>query len=585
MPLPPTVILDFSGGMRQDRDDYVKADNEVVRIINFDAEYPGKLKKVLGSHQMGDTASGNPINGSFYWEAGTLGASPTTFHLINEGTGAPKVFNIIGSRNTNVLTTASGTITLDDASGFDDTGSDDAEIEGDLFSYTGKAGNNLTGVTGLTSSHAIGNAVHQLDQIGGRALNTGSLSGLYYAALTDGTDDVLLMKGDGSSADYWDGSALTEVNDTDEPGGLFATVYRQRVYVAGHGAAAGVGIRNTQRDRVSYSEPGSVSDWGDYLVNFFDVKDDRGEIITGLKVSRADELLIFKTNSFFAYNEVNLKQRSIEVGAYNHFVAQEIDGNIFTFCPEGIFVTDGRSVKNISEPVEDWIKDFRPSTSASTLNRVVTNTFATVYDKRYMLYVGDVTSPGTFSDVVLVYDTRPGNWSVYTGMTNFAHLRGFQVFNYGGARQKREGLFGGNDSGQYFRFYSKSYVDADGNSRFATGDEIFQSLVSDTGSIISSELQTGLKDQKLPGILKQFKYLRVLAKDKGFHISFRVEDKKGLSDWISLGENKHSNHRFRLPKEAKGYRIAVRATHSDSNNAPTLNGLILEETEVLQDTR
>ena len=70
-----------------------------------------------------------------------------------------------------------------------------------------------------------------------------------------------------------------------------------------------------------------------------------------------------------------------------------------------------------------------------------------------MLYVGDVTVNNvTYTDVVLVYDTRLKNWTVYTGVTNFQSLKGFNAFFYGGEIQNIQGLFGGDDSGKVYRY-------------------------------------------------------------------------------------------------------------------------------------
>ena len=57
------------------------------------------------------------------------------------------------------VTAGATTITVTDASSFSSAGS--GNVDGDSFDWTGKAGNDLTGVTGLSFDHATGVAVQE----------------------------------------------------------------------------------------------------------------------------------------------------------------------------------------------------------------------------------------------------------------------------------------------------------------------------------------------------------------------------------------------------------------------------------------
>ena len=567
MAIPDKFLLDFSGGMRGDKSDLVKQDNEVVRIVNLDINKTGKVKKRRGGHQLGQTISADNLENIFYFQRLVGGSTPEAFFLVNTNDANDTIKKLIGSRNTTALTTASGSIELDSVTGFTDTGDDDAEIEGDLFNYTGIAGSTLTGVTGLTSSHAANTAVHQWINLAADLFD--GRKGISYAIL----NNLIYVQPNDGAAFTFNGSTFSAV--TGEPNARFATTYRQRIYVTQYVAASSA--------RVNFSDAGDPTTFT--ATNVFDVEGERGELGTGFRVLN-DELLIFKTNSFFAYNEITLKQRNNLYGAYNHKVHKEINGLVYSFCPEGIFVTNGQSVEKISHPVEDWIKDFRPVRD-SISNTIVTNTFSATFDDKYMLYVGDVTVDGVaYTDVVLVYDTRLKNWTVYIGFTNFQSLVGLNAFFYGGEIQNIQGLFGGDDSGKVYRFFSKTYTDADGNNRFTTDGDIFLDLISDTGNIVSAEMETKLYDLDSPNILKQLKYLRTLAEQGGFQISYRVEGETGLvKDWVSLGTTNSLNELSQFQQEARGLRVALKISHSDSNIAPTFNGFVFEETETVNKTR
>lgn len=587
-------VADFTGGMRDDKSDYQKKNNELVTVVNFDVDELGRMKKRRGSHQLGDTVTlgstgddtfGTWVDNSFYWELNDPGSGTNYFHLLNDNTGNSncKLYQLIGRRVNGAIATTDTEINLytkDNGDEPDFSASGIVEIDGDLITYTGGGTTDqLTGVSGITSNHVDNSAAHQWVLIDDSSTPDGRL-GIYYASLAN----QLYINGYLGGA-IFDGSSVTDVSDSDEALGIFATTYDQRIYVAGSGGSAAVGP-NGLPTRVSFCEPGDPTDWGDNTINFFDVEDTLGEYITGLHVSAANELLIFKTNSFFAFNKTSLRQRSHSVGAYNHRVVKQIDNLIYTFCPEGVFVTNGLTTKRISEPVKNWVKDFKPQRDA-TFNRIVINTFAAAFDKKYILYIGDTSSAESLSDVALVYDTERDSWTVYQGFTDFRHLVGLRSFKYGGGINKSQSLFGGDESGKYYRFFSKTYVDGDNeqNEQFVTNGDLTQDLLSDTGVPVFAFCETKFYEMNNPRQFKQFRYLRVLAENKGVGVSFKVQDLLGESDWISLGETVSTNHIFELPQRARGYRIKFKFTHADSNSIPTINGFILEKTDGLVDTR
>jgi len=501
----------------------------------------------------------NDIENSLYWERDT-----GTFirrHIVNDGEDPPNFYYVNGSRLASDITTTSTSIVLDDGTWFS-PGGGTCEIDGDVITYGGKSTHTLTSCTNISESHSAGAAVHVWASITA-ASDLDGRAGIYYASLAD----ELFVQGISGAAVY-DGSSMTNIVDGNEVDALFATTYRDRVFCC----------RIVFQNRVYYTAAGDSTTWE--ATNYFTVEGSRGEPNIGLRVSASDELLIFKTNSFFAYNEVNLKERSSVVGAYNHRVIQEKNNLFYTTCPAGVFVTNGLSVKKISDPVKDYLKGFLPIYDTQK-DRVVRNIFATIHDNKYIIYLGNITYPETLLGVALVYDIDKGSWSVWDGLEDLKHLKSLPSSMIGGQIQKNEILFAGDNAGKYYRFFSDEYVDADDNIRL-TGSKIYKDLISNAvGFLISSRCETKYYDVKTPGWIKEFGYLRVVAESAGFTLAYKIEGRKGETSWKPLGTTEKVNQRFAIPKEDTGYRIKFRITHDSIVSNPTLNALILEDTNTI----
>ena len=218
--------------------------------------------------------------------------------------------------------------------------------------------------------------------------------------------------------------------------------------------------------------------------------------------------------------------------------------------------------------------------SGSGYGRVITNTFAGVFEQYYLLYIHDVTDPNTTTDVVLAYDTIKKIWTVYTGgFTNFFHLNGFENFRYGGrANQFYSSLWGGNDGGQMFRFFDYNFVDI--NQVKQEGD-VFPDLLSNTGSPVSALIETPLYDLTHPELFKKFNRIRVYTEQGRWNFEYRVHDDKGIGQYKNLGSVDKPIDFLRFPKEAQGYRVGFRITSANTAAQSIFNGFVLEDTEVI----
>jgi len=287
---------------------------------------------------------------------------------------------------------------------------------------------------------------------------------------------------------------------------------------------------NASARRVSFSNRGDGTTWTT-ASDFFDVDDQRGQSITDFEVYK-DILGIFKTSSIFTYDEIELKQRVPHVGAYNHKVVQEIEGLLYTFCPSGIYETNLFSARQIGEPVREYWENFFPVYDTVS-NRIVTNTFSWQFEGRYFVFLGSVTEPNIGSSVVLEYDTKTKSWTVHNGgYTNWLVAHRVEQFQFGDwfnrAFNIHPAVFAGDSDGKVWRVYENHYQD--GNTPPAVhGGDIFQDLVSDTGSVVSAFVETGLYDLSYPKLYKTFKNLRVFAEQGQWTFEYRVQDESGLT--------------------------------------------------------
>ena len=584
MKLPDFAVTDFNGGLVTNKGDFQLNKNEFVNTLNLDFDEYGKAKRRRGIRRFSDIGTGI-IDNSYAFTLQTLGSSPTGYHVLINNTSNATIYKIGGTYTDAAVATTDTGITVGSTSLFAASGN--IEIDGDIIAYTGKGATSFTGCSGIRVAHPDKSAVHQVIDSDVTGIDT--RAGGYFAIL----NNVLFINGRAGSATY-DGSTVTAVSDADEPAGIFATNYRERIYVAGSGVADASGTRNGDPRRVSFSDAGDATSWD--LYNFFDVEDDLGEMITGLKEFN-DTLLIFKLNSVFSYDEIQLKQKLWNVGAYNHMVIQKAGTSIFTFCPQGIFEINGSSAVDIGQPVQAYLKSFRPvyDIQANTIQRVVVNCFAAVFENKYVLYISNLTEPETLNRVVLVYDTIRKNWTVHdlygtAGGNAFVHFLVTNQFEQGapavvsggtGASitQFREALFGGTDDGKYFRLYDGRFTDSDTVLLGQRGGDIIANMMDDSaGTAISTVLETKWYDLGNPSFWKSIGYMTLFV-EQGYVDAFYKLDTGVESDWYPLGSfDKRTSNSKPFPADRnQGYRIKFRFENNSADTLCTFNGFIVRD--------
>lgn len=560
-------VTDFSGGVRRDKSPFELQKNELLDARNVEVNERGRLITRRGSQQVGQTLSGTMEN-SFVFTATPGGSTPSVFHMVNNNASTGVISQLVtGARLSVAVTTATTTIDVDSGAGtgsFSSSGT--IEIEGDLIAYTGKTATTFTGVTGVTSTHAVGAPVNQWSTLTQSGTAVDAQMGVSYAVL----NNICFIGGRNGNIKQLNSSG-TVSDVSSEPAVLFLTNFRDRLYGVGDGSAGTNGATN----RISYSARGDGTSWTTGS-DYFDVFDQRGEYVNALRVF-ADRMGIFKLNSIFTYDEIELKQRIVDVGAYNNKVIQEINGRLYTFSPNGIFETNLYSAKQIGEPVREYWENFRPSYDATGLRRVITNTWSASFFEHYILYIHDISDPTSTNDIVLDFNTKTRAWTVHTGgFTDFTSLSNFYGYRFGDYITQRPALFGTAASGKAFRLYDNKWSDRDSNNR---GTDIYQDLISNTGSPISAVIETPFYDLTHPDLFKTFKDLRVLTEGGIWAVEYRVENELGITGYQPLGTVVKQNQAIPFPKEAQGYRIGLKFSSVATVDRNVFNGFVFENTQ------
>lgn len=569
-------VLNFSGGIRRDKSMFEMQKNELLDARNCEIDEQGRIRIRRGSEQIGDTVSGN-IENSFMFVRMSAGApSPSAFLCNTDATST-----VIRRLNTIRLTAAAAV----GATSLTTTGTGDmaaasasASINGDLFTYTAVGANSLTVTAGhIQFAHPVGSTICQWETRS-QASTMDGRSGITYAVLGN-VCYMVARNAVWQKINNNDAETLSNMSST-PPAGLLVRNYRDRLYVVGDGSAG----TNGDPRRVSFSGAGNGDSWTTGT-DYFDVEDQRGEYLTGSIVLN-DVIWLTKYNSFFSYNEVELKPRQSYVGAWNHKVAQEINGLIYTFCPSGIFATNGLESVDIGKPVREFWRNFTPQFDAA-FGRVITNTFSWKYDNRYFLYIQDITVPTSTNDIVLEYDTAGKRWTIHdTGFTNFFHANYYPIHPGGISAPSgsiplelsfNPNFIGGNDSGQMFSFFHNYYRDATPANR--GGDILFENS-GNTRNPVQGYFETPLYDMTRPDYYKQFNKVRFFVEQGQWNIEYRTHKENGISEYKQLGMVARDNAVLSFPLEANGWRVGFRISSNTAGSIPVFNGFVIKETEV-----
>jgi hypothetical protein len=564
-------IMDFSGGLVCNKSDYEMDRNEMKTLLNFDIDERGKLKRRKGIQQWGTGAAG-VLDNSVYW----LYTNTASQHLLMDKAQNAGLWKLMSTYTTVAATTASTSLTVKNTTGFD-AATSYIEVNGDVITYTNVPDSTHFTVTAATIVKDIP-AYSPVNQWVAIDTTTGidTRDGAYFGVV----NSLLGLIGDSKAT--FDGTTITAIGDGDMPKSMYATVYRNRLYV----------VNADIPRQIHFSSAGDMTAWS--ATDYFTTEDDLGEKISGLIVN-GDNLFIFKPNSIWTYNEVQLKQQLWRVGAYNNKCIQKIGELLYVFGPNGAFITNGFSAKEISKPVEKFINQFRAVVLTSIgYNKFPSNCITGQYKDKFIIYLGDIIHPDTnesLTSVALIYDIKSNNWTVHTdyGTTTYPFLTFSSFPTWGNGVldsttypvQFSDALFAMDGNGVYWRLYDNKFTSAESTGILKGGDITANLISNNTGSTISAVCETPFYDLGNPSWWKSFNQLRVLIEKGDFDISYRLDKGTNFTDWISLGNFNQPNKLISLP-DKKGYRISFKITSNTKDVLSTLNGLIIENIDAEQ---
>src|SRR3990167_4460466 len=492
--IPDKQYNRFDGGIRRDKSPYDLKDNELQRGRNFEIDEQGRVKKRKGSIQFGQSISNV---GRFYHS--THGLFAATF------ASPTVVYKLKNAVNEAALTTASTTIAFEPDAVFDASGS--VEINGDLIAYTGggDSGGTLTGVTGIAANINAWSPMNQWQTIGTMTGHVGT-GGVWFSFLADRT---CILSEDGAASpaadlSTYDGTNVSAIASMDVAA-RFLETFRDRLFTVGSNTSI-----------VYYSDLGAVSFPATIADNSFEVEDDTGEYITWIKQYRKN-LLIFKPSASYAYpGSLPVRQLSRYFGLHNDACLQEINGLLYGFGTNGVWVSNGVSFVKIDKPVEEYIKKILWAINSSTVP--VSRIKTAQWGDKFYVYVNTIEEPDTLSSLTqltLVYDTKKKSWELLEGMQAVMALGFLTNFVCGGnsLRQNRP-IFLYSDGTNVFRAFenrtmTRLQTGLTGNLK--GGDLFAEEFKNNAGTPITLNVLTKPFDLDLPQFEKEFGYLKVMC--------------------------------------------------------------------------
>lgn len=255
------------------------------------------------------------------------------------------------------------------------TGSTSLIAAGGTKLYSISTGGTVTDITGAASlTTGLRWAFTSAPASGGQ----GPLYGI------NGTDTPKQWTGSGNIAD-WTASVGSV------PNGTIMCYYKNRVWIAGVPGFP---------SRLFFSDLGDPRSWTATNTVDFDPTD--GQTITGLATA-GPYLLVFKQSKTFSVYDLNTganRPVSQSVGCVaSRTVCESPIGTFFLSADQGVFVSNGSTLKNVSDKIKPTLQ------SLSTA--VVANSCGAFFNDHYYL---SVPTSGSRNNITLDYDTTTDSW-------------------------------------------------------------------------------------------------------------------------------------------------------------------------------
>jgi hypothetical protein len=198
-------------------------------------------------------------------------------------------------------------------------------------------------------------------------------SGLSTSRPTEYTQflDNLILADGTNVLKTWDGSSTANISAA-ATGAKFVETHLNKLFIAGMSSAT---------DRVDYSTTGDYNTWTGSGTDAFQVEQNDGQDITGIKSYARNELIIFKdrsTHKLIGYDKPSFNLLSVDktIGCVcsrtiQNFKSSTGGGLLIWAYIDGIYVYDGSSIEKISSYVQetwDTVNATRYTSMDSTLD-------------------------------------------------------------------------------------------------------------------------------------------------------------------------------------------------------------------------
>lgn len=438
----------LSGGINTETNPLLVADGETELMLNATTDKLGSWQKRLGTLMFGNQAvSGNNILGIHHY-ADSSGFTSEPLIVINDSSDTNSdIFRIITDQLNGAITTSTTTITLDSTTGFASSGN--IEIEGDLISYGGVSGNDLTSVTGIRVAHADNSIVRQW-----AITNANDTQGIR-ARFANFLDRAIRVNGTDAPRAYNGSSWETTgnpINPNQMTAASFIEIFSDRVMISGaslHPDRLYASSLPSTSGNITWTTTVQVVDKSGSNGFYIDVNPEDGQNITAL-ARNGNLLLILKDRSLYTWDG-NSTQADIlvDVGAVSQEAVITVH-NITFFLGRskknlGIYAFTGGYPKLISRKVRRWIDGINQANLVDICSGAD--------DDHVYFYIGDIAFTNdslygtrTFNNVWLVYTLSQDSWAVYDDL----HAQVFGYFVSSG----REILVFGDNNGKTFEFGS-----------------------------------------------------------------------------------------------------------------------------------
>lgn len=218
--------------------------------------------------------------------------------------------------------------------------------------------------------------------------------------------DTLIAVDGSLTARTWDGT--TSGSLTAAPVGKYCEVHLNKLFITGITSA---------RSSVQYSQTGSLGTWTGSNTDTFQVEQNNGQNITGMKSFARNELIIFKNLSMFkltGYDKPNFNLIKVDnnIGCISNksiqnFKSSTGGGLLIWAARDGIYVYDGAQPRKISEYIQ---------TFWDTLNLAQAENFCSTIDYKRNLYLLSVTTGSNTSNTRIIAMNLSNKWEDDEGL-------------------------------------------------------------------------------------------------------------------------------------------------------------------------